>query len=235
MASSWNIERVGEVAVLSLDDGKANVVMVPEFEGLELALDQVEQSDARAVVLTGRPGYFSAGLNVKVLPTLSTEDRATLIAALGRAALKLFLFPRPVVAAVCGHALGAGAMLALAADLRIFADGSYKFGLNEVPAGIFVPSFGVELAAAAVSSSRLTELVIHGRVLSPMEALAMHVVEAVHAPEALRAAALMRARGLGQLSGAGYALTKRLVRRPVAERALLQLPGELEELARTLR
>jgi enoyl-CoA hydratase len=233
--ASWNIERVGEVAVVSFDDGKANALLVPELEGLGQALDLVQQSDARAVVLAGRPGFFSAGLNVKALATLGLEDKRALVSALGQAALQLFLFPRPVVAAVAGHALGAGAMLALAADIRIFADGSYKFGLNEVAAGLFVPTFGIELAAAAVSSSRLTELVVHGRVLSPMEALAMHVVEAVHAPEALRSAALMRARGLAALEPTGYALTKRLVRGPMAERARLRMPEELDELAKMLR
>jgi len=233
--ASWNIERVGEVAVVRLDDGKANALLAPELNGLGHALDLVEQSDARAVVLTGRPGFFSAGLNVKALPTLSPEAKGALVSALGQAMLKVFLFPRPVVAAVGGHALGSGAMLALAADIRIFADGSYKFGLNEVTVGLFVPTFGIELAAAAVSSSRLTELVVHGRVLSPMEALAMHVVEAVHAPEALGSAALMRARGLAALDPTGYALTKRLVRGPMAERARLRMPEELEELAKMLR
>jgi enoyl-CoA hydratase/carnithine racemase len=231
----WNIEPVGSVAVVTLDDGKANALLVRELEGLERALDEVERSSAKAVVLTGRPGYFSAGLDLKALSTMSVAEKATLVATLGRAMVKLFLFSRPVVAAVGGHALGGGAILALAADTRIFADGPYQFGLNEVPAGLFVPSFAIELAQAAMSSSRLTELVVHGRVLSPMEALGMHLVEAVHAPEALRAAALMRAESLGALSGPGYALTKRLVRGPHAERGLGRLPGELEQLERMSR
>lgn len=150
------------------------------------------------------------------------------------AVLKLFLFPRPVVAAVSGHALGAGAMFALAADLRVFAEGLFTFGLNEVPAGLFVPSFAIELARAAVSSSRLTELVVHGRVLTPHEALSMHVAEMLHAPESLLAAAKMHARHLGHLTGSGYALTKRLVRGPGADVARAALPGERDELARML-
>jgi enoyl-CoA hydratase len=150
------------------------------------------------------------------------------------AVLKLFLFPRPVVAAVSGHALGAGAMFALAADLRVFAEGLFTFGLNEVPAGLFVPSFAIELARAAVSSSRLTELVVHGRVLTPHEALSMHDAEMLHAPESLLAAAKMHARHLGHLTGSGYALTKRLVRGPGADVARAALPGERDELARML-
>jgi enoyl-CoA hydratase len=232
--ASWTIERIDDVALLGRDDGKANTVLSEDFRGLEAALDEVERSGALALVLTGRPGFFCAGLNLKALAALSLEGKQALVADMGSAVLKLFLFPRPVVAAVGGHALGAGAMLALAADVRIFADGSFKFGLNEVPAGLFVPSYAIALMAAAVSASRLTELVVHGRVLSPMEALTMHVAEAVHATEALRSAALLRARSLATLAGTGYATTKRLVRGPAAERAQALLPGELADLARLL-
>jgi enoyl-CoA hydratase/carnithine racemase len=191
-------------------------------------------SKALSAVLTGRPGFLSAGLDVKALPALSMEEKKDVVRAMASAVLKLFLLPKPVVAAVSGHALGAGAMFALAADLRVFADGPFRFGLNEVPAGLFVPSFAVELARACVSASRLTELVVHGRVLSPHEALSMHVAETVHAPESLMAAAMMHARHLARLSGSGYALTKRLVRGPAADAARASLPGELDELARML-
>lgn len=232
--AQWQIERVGDVAIVSLDDGKANALLVPEFQNLERALDEVAASSALSVVLTGRPGYFSAGLNVKALATLSLDEKKAVVAAMGSAVLKLFLFPKPVVAAVSGHALGGGAMLALAADTRLFADGTFRFGLNEVPIGLFVPSYAIELARACVSASRLTDLVAHGRVLSPMEALSMHVAEAVHSPEALRAAALMVARDLGKLSGTGYAITKRLLREPGAEAARARIPAELEVLAQMM-
>jgi enoyl-CoA hydratase len=232
--ADWKLEREGDVTVLSLDDGKANALLVPEFEGLERALDAIEQSDARAVVLTGRAGFFSAGLNLKALGAMSLDGKKALVGAMGRAVQRLSLFPRPVVAAVSGHALGGGAMFALASDLRVFADGPFKFGLNEVPVGLFVPSYAIELARACVSPSRLTELVVHGRVLSPLEALSMHIAESVHAPEAVLPAALLRAKGLAALSGSGYALTKRLTRGPGAEAARQSLPGELDELARML-
>lgn len=232
--TKWKVTYDGDVAVVTLDDGKANTVLSPEFAGLEAALDEVVSSRALSVVLTGRPGFLSAGLDLKHLPALSMDEKKDVVRAMGNAVLKLFLLPKPVVCAVSGHALGAGAMFALASDLRVFAEGSFKFGLNEVPAGLFVPSFGVELARNAVSASRLTELVVHGRVLTPHEALSMHVAETLHAPESLMAAALMHARHLADFSGAGYALTKRLVRGPSADAARAAMPGQLDELARML-
>ncbi len=230
----WTVRREGAVAVVQLDDGKANAHTVPEFKSLEAALDEVERSQALAAVLTGRAGFFSAGLNLKALAAMSLEEKRELVAAMGSAVLKLMLFPKPLVAAVSGHALGAGAMFGLGCDVRLFADGPFKFGLNEVPAGMFVPTFAVELARTSMPSHRLTELVVHGRTLSPPEALAEGVAEAVHAPEKLLEAALLRADGLTNLTGSGYALTKRLVRGPSAEVARAHLPGELDELARLL-
>ncbi|MFO0598476.1 MAG: enoyl-CoA hydratase/isomerase family protein [Myxococcaceae bacterium] len=232
--ATWKIEREGDVSIVSLDDGKANALLVPEFQGLEAALDEAERQGALSVVLTGRPGFFSAGLNTKAMASLDLDQKKELVAAMGSAVLKLFMFPRPVVAAVSGHALGGGAMLALASDIRIFADGAFRFGLNEVQIGLFVPTYAIELARAAVSSSRLTDLVLHGRIVSPMEALNMHIAEAVHSPEALRAAAMMRARDLAKLAGTGYALTKKLLRGHATELARARIPQELEELAAML-
>jgi len=232
--ATWQVRHEAEIAIVSLDDGKANALLVPEFQGLEKALDEIEASRALSVVLTGRLGFFSAGLNLKVLATLPIEGKRELVAAMGSAVLKLFLFPKPVVAAVTGHALGGGAMLGLASDVRLFAEGPFRFGLNEVPAGMFVPSYAIELAAAALPANLMTQMVVHGKVVSPAEALALGLAEAVHPPEALLSAAVARANVLSQLSGSGYAMTKKLVRGPAAESARSKVPEELEALAQML-
>jgi enoyl-CoA hydratase len=230
----WIIKREGPIAVLSLDDGKANTVLVAEFDGLARALEELKASDASAVVLTGRPGYFSAGLNLKVMPTLSHPELQKLITRFGEVVLDLFVFPKPVVAAVTGHALGAGAIFGFASDVRLFAEGAFKYGLNEVPGGMFVPTFGIVTARAAVPSQHLTRLVMHGQVFSPGEALQLGVAENVHAPDALLPAALARARQLAELAGVGYAYTKELLRGPSAAEARRALPNEVGHLATAL-
>jgi enoyl-CoA hydratase len=234
MAHSWVMRTEGEVAVLTMDDGKVNAFTVEQFKGLEAVLDAAQASDARACILTGKKGYLSAGLNLKLLAAMSLPEKRELVAAMGSAMMKLFLFAKPAVAAVSGHALGAGAMLGLACDVRVFADGPFKFGLNEVPAGLFVPSYAIELMRAAVSAERMTELVVHGRAVSPSEALTFGLAESVVAEDSLLQAAMLRAKTLAPLSGAGYALTKRLTRGPAAEAAQAKVPGELDELSRML-
>lgn len=226
----WIIKREGPIAVLSMDDGKANALLLAEFEGLSRALAEIAASDASAVVLTGRPGYFTAGLNLKVLPTLSTGELEKLITQFGLTVIDLMLFPKPVVAAVSGHALGGGAIFAFASDVRLFADGPFKFGTNEVPGGLFVPTFGIVTAKLAVPSEQLTSIIMHGRVFGPAEALQLRIAESVHSPETLMTAALARANALAGLGGQGYALTKLLLRGPLAEEARRNLPGEVAQL-----
>ncbi len=223
----FQVRREGTVAVISIDDGKANALTTHEFASLERALDEVAKSDARSAVLTGRVGYLSAGLNLKHLGSANVEQMQDITRAMGHAVLKLFTFEKPVVAAVSGHALGGGAMFVLACDVSLFAEGPYKFGLNEVPIGLFVPTYAIELARARLPSERLTEFVVHGRVLSPAESLEWKVAEAVLPAESLLAAALTRAEQLGALSGQGYAMTKQLVRGAGAAMAREKLPGEL--------
>ena len=230
----WNIRREGPIAILSMDDGKANTVLVGEFDGLGKALKELAASDASAVVLTGRPGYFSAGLNLKVMPTLPNPELQKLITRFGEVVIDLFVFPKPIVAAVSGHALGAGAIFGFCSDVRLFAEGPFKYGLNEVPGGLFVPTFGIISARSAVPSQHLTQLILHGRVFSPTEALQLGVAESLHAPDALLPAAIGRAKQLAELGGSGYAYTKQLLRGAMAEEARVGLPKEVAHLATAL-
>jgi len=231
----FQIAREGNIAIISMDDGKMNALSLEQFDSLSQALRDVEKSDAEAAVLTGREGALSAGLNLKVLPTL--EPKA-LIEVLERFATvigyELFMFPKPLVAAVSGHAIAAGAMMALACDVRIFAKGAFKFGLNEVPGGLPMPAFGVELIRHAVAPHFLTEMVLHGKMIDPDTCLQRNIAEAVLDPRELRDAALARARQLAQLPQDPYAVTKRKLRGQGAEYARSILGYEMKILGKAL-
>ncbi len=222
------------MAIVQMDDGKANTLTLAEFDGMRAALDTARKSPAQAVLLAGRPGYFCAGLNLKVMPTLTPKQMETTIERFGEVVAELFLFEKPVVAAVSGHALGGGAIFSFASDVRLFAEGPFKFGLNEVQAGLFVPTFGVEVARACVPPEHLMEVVAHARVLSPAEALKLRIAESVHPPDQLHAAALARAQKLAEIGNQGYALTKRYMRGPAATLAKERLAIEVDQLGRSL-
>ena len=132
------------VAVLHFDDGKANVLSHAAIDAFEAALDRAAD-EARAVCIVGREGKLCAGFDLSVMT--GEPDGARQLVSRGAALLmRLYLHPQPVVVAVTGHALAAGALLALTCDVRIGADVPAKIGLNETSIGMPLPQFAIELA-----------------------------------------------------------------------------------------
>jgi enoyl-CoA hydratase len=195
----------------------------------------VRESDAGAMVLTGRAGFLSAGLNLKVLPMLEVPQLMQVLKAFGRVVSdELFMMPIPCVAAVSGHAIAAGAMLALACDVRVLAKGAFKFGLNEVPGGLPLPAFGVELMRLAAPPPHLTRLTMHGVMLTPEETLALGLCDELVDPGEVLPRALARADALAELPQSAYAATKLNVRGPTVEYTRARLEPEMQALGKAL-
>lgn len=216
------------VAVLRLDDGKANALSPAMLDALASALAEIDASDARALVLTGRSGFFSGGLDLKVLPKLPTAEKRAVLARLGEVLTTLFTFRAPTVAAVSGHAIAGGALLALSADLRFGADVNGRFGVTEVAIGLPVPSFGLLLARAALTPPALVDVVLHARTLTMPEARDCGVFCGLFPAETLLEAARARAGALARLSGPAYAATKRALWADDLARIERGLPAEVE-------
>src|SRR5947208_645336 len=176
MADTIRCEVSDNVAQITLDDGKVNAMALAFFAGLNAALDRAEHERPGALVIAGRAGVFSAGLDLKVLPTLAPDALERTMVAFGRTMLRVFTFPIPTVAAVTGHAIAGGAMLAFACDLRFMAEGPFRLQLNEVAIGLALPTWAIVLAQAAVPPRRHTEAILHARAYSPEEALERHIV-----------------------------------------------------------
>ncbi|HZP40622.1 MAG TPA: crotonase/enoyl-CoA hydratase family protein [Candidatus Binatia bacterium] len=198
----------GHVGEITLDDGKVNAMSLPFFEGLNAALDRAEAEKPLAVVVTGRDGVFSAGLNLKVLPTLPPDELRRTMIAFGRTMLRVFTFPIPTVAAVSGHAVAGGAILMLACDLRHAADGPFRIHLNEVAIGLALPSWAIAVAHSAIPSRWHTEAILHARLYGPADALERGIVDAVVPPERLLESARAAAAALAPLDQTAYAISK---------------------------
>ena len=134
-----------DVALLVWDDGKANTFSRASIAEANAALDRAADAGAKAIVLTGRPGTFSAGFDLKELGRGGPEANDLLRAGAGLL-LRVYGSPIPVVAACTGHALGMGALLLLSSDVRIGADTPCKIALNESRISMHLPTFAVELA-----------------------------------------------------------------------------------------
>ena len=219
------------VAVITMDDGRANAISLDVVDELELALDRAADDErVGAVLLAGRPGRFCAGFDLAAM-TSSRNSMRQLVAAGGRLVARLLLEPTPVVAACTGHALAAGGLLLLAVDHRIGAAGDWKIGLNEVSIGMPMPKWGVELARYRLRPSEFDWRVVLGQAGSPDEAVQAGFLDRVVPPEAVLDRAMAVAVELSALSRAAVEGTKRRARGPVAARMLEGMDTDLADIS----
>jgi enoyl-CoA hydratase len=224
------LTREGPVAVLTLDDGKANAFRPSNLPSIHAALREVAASEAGALLLRGRPGFFCGGFDLKVVPLLPEGERTALLLEFVDTMMLAATFPKPVVAALAGHAFGGGALLALAADVRVGGAGSWKFATNEVAIGIAMPSLGIEICRTHLAGSVLHETVALARVWTAQETFDRGIVHGPHAD--VDSAALARAELLARLPGAAYAETFRRMTQARFERARQDGLAELAAFTR---
>jgi enoyl-CoA hydratase len=202
-----------DVATITFDDGKVNAMAAPFFAGLNAALDRAEAERPLAVVLTGRPGVFSAGLDFELLPTLAPPEFKQTITTFGELMLRVFTFPIPCIAALTGHAIAGGAFLAFACDERYFADGPYKLHVNEVARAMPLPTWALAIAMTAIPKRRHTEAILQARPYNPTEATARDMVDAVVPPgESVEQRARQATTRLAGLDQNAYAIAKNRMR-----------------------
>jgi enoyl-CoA hydratase/carnithine racemase len=202
-----SLETRDEIAILTLDRPKANAFTAELVTELSAAL--ASQGKTRAIVLASAlPGIFSAGWD---LPLLVDSDRKTVEGFVGAycdLVRQIFVTGPPVVAALPGHAIAGGLIVAMAADERIAAQGRGKFGLSEVVLGVSVPQCLMEPFRHVIGARPMERLAATGENVGVEQALAIGLVDRVVAAEELLDRAVERARFLAGLSGAAYAAIK---------------------------
>ncbi len=215
MSTAIQTREFEDIAILTLDDDKANAMQRSWCEDLHAALDEVESGGCSAVVIAGRPGFFSGGLDLKLLPTLSSSEIRAVTDLFVETMRRVFLFPRPVVAASTGHAVAGGMMLLLASDIRLgLDDDRYRYGLNEAVTGVPLLGGTVGICQYGIPSAHHTEVILQGRMLSArqcFERQILHELAATH--ESLVDRAIERARVLSDLDLAVYGTNKLILRR----------------------
>ncbi|MFT3698357.1 MAG: crotonase/enoyl-CoA hydratase family protein [Kofleriaceae bacterium] len=210
MAEPFTYELDGTIAVVTMDDGKANALSVEMIDGLLAALTRAE-GEAKAMVLAGRAERFCAGFDLKVM--MSGPANATALLQRGsELLLRLYAAKLPLVNAVTGHALAGGALVVLTGDLRIGARGAFKIGLNEVSIGLPVPVLAMELARDRIIKRELDRATLMAQIYNPDEALTAGYLDAVVDPAELLGRAKAEAARLGALPGGAFRATKQRLR-----------------------
>lgn len=208
---------VDGIDVIRLEHGKAHALDLELTGGLRAALADAARGSG-ALILTGTGSIFSAGVDLFRVAEGGRDYIERFLPALNDVFLDLFTLPRPVVAAINGHAIAGGCILACACDYRVLAAGSARIGLPELNVGVPFPASAVELLRSVVGSARLPELLYFGRTYEPAAAEQHGLVDAVVAPDALMARAVEAARELAARPPDSFGLTKRFLRAPAAER-----------------
>ena len=195
------------ILTLRLAHGKASALDVELLDALTSALEQAVGS-SRAVILTGTGTIFSAGVDLHRVTREGAPYIERFLPILTRLVKTLFGHPAPVVAAVNGHAIAGGCILALAADYRLMASGLGRIGVPELLVGVPFPAAPFEVLRFAVPPHRIQSLVYTGRTVVAEDALRDGLVDEVVAPDALAARAREVATALAALPPEAFRIAK---------------------------
>jgi enoyl-CoA hydratase len=205
------------ILTLQLAHGKASALDVDLLDALQRELDGIAE-DVRALILTGTGSIFSAGVDLFRLTREGADYVRQFLPPLSRFLRTLFAFPRPVVAAVNGHAIAGGCVIVLACDGRLMAKGAGRIGLPELLVGVPFPTVPLEIVRFAVARDKLQSLMYTGRTLSAEEAHGAGLVDEVVTPGTLLTRAQEHARQLALIPQAVFSLTKQSLRAEALER-----------------
>jgi enoyl-CoA hydratase len=219
------------IAVLTLTHGKANALDIEFCEALAARFAELRGTDAKAVVLTGQGKIFSAGVDLKRLSEGGAAYVRKFLPALHKLYDAVFYHPKPVVAAINGHAIAGGCVLACCADRRIMANDGGRIGVTELLVGVPFPALAFEIMRHATPPYFFSETILSGATF-PAEVAAHRgwVNEAVE-PALVMERAMAAAQSLAALSSPAFAQTKLQIRQAVTER--LKQSGQATDKAVT--
>jgi len=204
------------VAVLHLAHGNVNAISMELCEALTARFAEIPP--ARAVVMTATGRTFSAGVDLVRLLEGGAPYIRKFLPALSAMFAAVFSYPAPVVAAINGHAIAGGCVLACAADKRLMARDGGRIGVTELLVGVPFPPVAMEIMRYAIAPQFFADAIYSGATYTPLEAVARGFIHEVIEPQALLERAVAAAKSLAALPPKAFALSKRQIRAPALER-----------------
>lgn len=208
----------GGVRLLKLAHGKVSAMDIELGEALIAELKDAADPSVRAVIVTGSGSSFSAGVDLFRLIKEGAEYARRFIPVLDQFLLATLTFQKPIVAAINGHAIAGGCILAAACDHRIMSEGNGRIGIPELAVGVPFPALPLQIMAARVADRHLRDLVFSGRTVEIDEAKAMGLIDEKCPAGMLLDRANEVARKLASIPAGTFALTKEAFYAPVLER-----------------
>jgi enoyl-CoA hydratase len=208
-----HVETTDRITLLTFNRPPANAIDLDLAEAVDETLGVIEDRDETdALVITGEGSCFSAGLDLKAVPSYDRAQQQAMVMAVNRMFGRLYGLPLPTIAAVNGHAIAGGVILMLACDYRVGAEGDYKLGLAEARVGVVYPVAAMAIVRSELAPATAKTMVLTARNYSPREALAMGVLDELQPAEGLLVRAIEVAREMAALPRSTYSRIKRSLR-----------------------
>ena len=213
-----------DVSIITLDDGKANVFSTRMSETINSLLDQVPE-DKGSLLITGKPGLFSAGFDLKTISGGDPKAAIEMTTAGFKLLSRIYSFPRPVIAASSGHAIALGAFLL--ADYRVGAKGNFIVQANETRNGMSIPTPILEISKSRILKNHWYRAILNAEAYSISDSIDAGYLDEVVDPEDLMSKSLEVAKDLATLSHPHYKLTKDLDQKEILGR----INSSIDEMA----
>jgi enoyl-CoA hydratase/carnithine racemase len=205
-----SLEKNKNIAVIQLSHKTTNAISQELVEELAEVVGSVKADDSlRALVLTSaNDKFFSIGFDIPSLLPLEQEQFSAFYRSFNQLCLDLYTFPKPTVAAIKGHAIAGGCVLALCCDVRVIADDRKLIGLNEVKLGVPVPYVADRILHVLIGARNAREVMELGEFYPPEDALRIGLVDFVQPQDQVLSKSLEQARLLSAAPGEAFALVK---------------------------
>lgn len=206
------------IRTLKLSHGKVSAMDIELGEALIAEIKAAADPSVRAVIVTGTGSSFSAGVDLYRLIDEGAAYARRFVPVLDEFLLATLTFPKPVVAAINGHAIAGGCILAAACDHRIMMEGTGRIGIPELAVGVPFPALPLQIMAARLGDSALRDLVFTGRTVMIDEAKALGLIDEKCPAGVLLDRATEVAERLVSIPAGAFALTKEAFYAPILER-----------------
>ncbi|MEE9443658.1 MAG: enoyl-CoA hydratase/isomerase family protein [candidate division Zixibacteria bacterium] len=220
------------IATVILKRGKVNAFNEDTVDEMQSVFNDLEsKSDIKSVIFTGHGKFFSFGFDVPELIQLSREDFKRFLTKFTALYNTIYTFPKPVIAALNGHAVAGGCMLAIMCDYRIIILDRAKVSLNEIAIGVPVFAGSADVLIGLVGQRNAETILLTGDMYDPPQAMSLGMVDKIVSPDILMQEAHQKALELGNKRAPAYSTIKNFIRRPISEK---YLPLESEYIEKFL-
>lgn len=201
------------IAIVRLNRPPSNPLNLEIGQALLRVVHQIQaDTSVRAMILTGAGSCFSAGVDIREVPSYPKDKLREMMLTINRLCLAIYSFPKPMITAVNGHAIGGGLVIALTGDHRLVTDAPCKLGLAEVKAGLPFPACPMEVVKAELRPEVARRLVLRGHNVDPRQAVEDGLFDEHVGAGALMARATEKAAGLAALPPVSYRVIKQQLR-----------------------